>query len=405
MPEFVPGLELCRLYYEEAVRPIIDRAFPSLLYAAARIGPGSEILGFDTEMSTDHDWGPRLLLFLENDSPVTESDRIDSPKLGGQGAQAIDSPKLGGRGAQSIDSLKLGGRGACLAEAIRETLSRQLPSTFRGYPTGYSPNEDGTLALDSSNTGPVRHNVETIALSAFFRAYLDFDIRQEIRPADWLTFPEQKLRTIASGAVYHDAIGLNDVRSRFAYYPRDVWLYLLAAAWNRIGQEEHLMGRAGFIGDDIGSALIGARLVRDLMRLCFLMERQYAPYPKWFGTAFHRLDCAPKLEPLFREALRSETWQEREAALVQAYDIVAAMHNALEVTDLLPTVARPFYNRPFRVIHLEADFAGALCREIHDPAVKQIADRRLVGSIDQFSDSTDILSAAEWRQTLRGLYE
>jgi hypothetical protein len=34
--------------------------------------------------------------------------------------------------------------------------------------------------------------------------------------------------------------------------------------WNRIGQEEHLMGRADR-GDEIGSAIIAARLVRDLM--------------------------------------------------------------------------------------------------------------------------------------------
>ncbi len=37
------------------------------------------------------------------------------------------------------------------------------------------------------------------------------------------------------------------------------------------------------IGDEVGSALIGSRLVRDIMRLCFLMEQTYAPYAKWFG--------------------------------------------------------------------------------------------------------------------------
>jgi hypothetical protein len=81
------------------------------------------------------------------------------------------------------------------------------------------------------------------------------------------------------------------MRERLAYYPRDVWLYLLAAGWARIGQEEHLMGRAGTVGDEVGSALIGARLVRDIMRLAFIMERTYAPCAKWFA-ALHGLGRA-----------------------------------------------------------------------------------------------------------------
>ena len=69
------------------------------------------------------------------------------------------------------------------------------------------------------------------------------------------------------------------------------------------------MARCGDVGDDVGSRLIAARLLGDLMRLCFLMERQYAPYAKWFGTAFARLDCAARLLPLFEGVLRAETWQ------------------------------------------------------------------------------------------------
>ena len=65
MPEFMPGLELSRLFYLEAVRPILDRSFPGLPHAAGRLDTGSEVLGFDTARSMDHWWGPRVQLFVD----------------------------------------------------------------------------------------------------------------------------------------------------------------------------------------------------------------------------------------------------------------------------------------------------------------------------------------------------
>jgi hypothetical protein len=64
MQDFIPGLELASKFYEEAVRPILESVFSALPYSAALIGSGSEVLGFDNEMSADHHWGPRVMLFL-----------------------------------------------------------------------------------------------------------------------------------------------------------------------------------------------------------------------------------------------------------------------------------------------------------------------------------------------------
>ena len=61
---FIPGMELSRRFYWEAVRPVLDRLCPGVAHSAALIGSGSETLGFDDEMSRDHNWGPRLQLFL-----------------------------------------------------------------------------------------------------------------------------------------------------------------------------------------------------------------------------------------------------------------------------------------------------------------------------------------------------
>src|SRR3954465_2545960 len=64
MPDFISGLQLSEALYREAVAPILAREFPGLLHSPARIGTGSQVPGFDTVRSTDHEWGPRLLLFL-----------------------------------------------------------------------------------------------------------------------------------------------------------------------------------------------------------------------------------------------------------------------------------------------------------------------------------------------------
>ncbi|MEP7294425.1 MAG: DUF4037 domain-containing protein, partial [Chloroflexota bacterium] len=176
-----------------------------------------------------------------------------------------------------------------------------------------------------------------------------------------------------------------------------------ASGWMRISQEEPFVGRTGDVGDELGSRVIAARLVRDLMLLGFLMERVYAPYSKWFGTGFSRLACAPTLTPIFHRVFAAESWREREQPLSEAYAILAHMHNALGLTAPLPAEVSSFHGRPYQVIHGDV-FSAALVAQITDPAVKTIAQQRLIGSLDQFSDSTDLRENTSLREKLTTLY-
>ena len=164
------------------------------------------------------------------------------------------------------------------------------------------------------------------------------------------------------------------------------------------------MGRAGIEGDEIGSAIIGARLVRDGIRLSFLMEKHYPPYAKWLGTAFHKLESAPYLEPAFLDALQASSWQERERHLCTAYEVLASLHNKLNLTPPLPERVSRFWGRPFFVIKGET-FATALIREIEDPVIRAMNLRSPIGSIDLFSDNTDLLEDTRFRRGIRRLFE
>ena len=64
----------------------------------------------------------------------------------------------------------------------------------------------------------------------------------------------------------------------------------------------------------------------------------------------------------------------------------------------------PPRDRPFRVIAMHG-FSEALLAQINDPAVQRIAQRTPIGSLDQFSDSTDLTSYLSWRPFIRQLYE
>jgi hypothetical protein len=273
-----------------------------------------------------------------------------------------------------------------------------------GYSTSFSePEPNGVRLPVKIKNGPVNHMVQIFTLKSFFEARLNFNPSRKIEVTDWLTFPQQRLLELVSGKVYHDGLGqLRKIRAKLQFYPRDVWLYLLAAQWKKISQEEAFVGRTGDVGDELGSQVVAARLVREIMKLAFLMEKQYAPYSKWLGSAFSKLAIGPKLTPVLQDVLLAKTWKTRERKLAEAYSIVARQHNALKITKPLPIKVTKYFGRPYLVIHGDA-FASAIRDAIRDPVVKSITAN--VGSIDQFVDSTDVLEQLSVVKRLSVVYK
>jgi hypothetical protein len=190
---FVSARELSRAFYGEVVRPLLA----GRTHAAALLGWGSDVLGYDTARSTDHGWGPRLLVFVADREVVEE---------------------------------------------VVPRLDRALPETFRGWPVRYGWDEV-----------PVAHRVTVATLPAWLVEFLGVDATAGMSDLDWLLTPQQRLLGVVAGPVYADDDGaLERVRRSLAWYPEPVWRRILACQWHRLAQEEALVARTAEVEDETG---------------------------------------------------------------------------------------------------------------------------------------------------------
>jgi hypothetical protein len=275
-------------------------------------------------------------------------------------------------------------------EGVARLLDDWLPELFRGWPVRYG----------WDNVSP-RHHVTVATLPAWILDQLGVDATVGMSTLDWLVTPQQRLLGVVSGAVYFDGSGaLTDLRTALSWYPEQVWRWMLACQWRRLAQEEAFVARAAEVGDELGSALTAARLVRDVMRLALLLERIYAPYQKWLGTAFHRLRHTDGLPGHLTDVVNAPDVRSRENALAAAYAALAGRHNDSGLTEHVDPTTGNYFHRPARVLMADR-FTDACLATVSDQDLRRL---RLVGAIDQAVDSTDLLQAPETYRRLATLY-
>ena len=308
------GRDLSRCFFREVVEPAIEKAAPGLNFAAGLLGDGSEVLGYDDGISTDHDFGPRAQLFLkEGDFPS-------------------------------------------MAQPLMRAISSALPATYAEWPTHFpDPDRPSSVDVKAGVAGSDRHGVEVYTIRGWTQRQLGLDLSSRSpTSSEWATLDEQRLLTVVEGEVFRDnANELSHLRRTLAQPPLGVRLGKMADLWKSIGQEAAFVGRAGHVGDELGSRLVTARIAEQLMRICFLIEGRYAPYSKWFGTAWSRLPSAAGIAPLLRHALAAEDWKHREAAVGAACLAVARLHQARGLPGDFEPSLMPYFSRPYTVINAD----------------------------------------------------
>ncbi|AVF02316.1 hypothetical protein C4375_00265 [Devosia sp. I507] len=170
-----------------------------------------------------------------------------------------------------------------------------------------------------------------------------------------------------------------------------MWLYKIAAQWNRIAEERTYIGRTAEAGDEIGSRVIAARMIHNIMRLALLLERRYAPYPKWLGSAFSQLPCAVELAPLLERALSASDWRQREQHIMEAVQTLAEVQLGKNIPGAITPEEGVLHDRPFRFIDT-VKLSDAIGAEIADQQLRQLPR---FGGADQFLGSF-VLAVPSW---------
>lgn len=348
MASHIPGQELARCFYSEIIQDLID-----VPHSAALLGEGAEVLGYDQPRSTDHSWGPRLQIFVESSE----------------------------------------------VEKVTTAIEYRLPLEFRGYPVRFY----------SWQTKTVRHHIEVTTLDRWLISQLQISHPSELTPAKWLTIPQQHMLQFTAGAVFRDDLGkLQDLRRQLSWYPTDVWLWMMASQWHLIENTQPLLGRTLEASDLRGSLLVAFRLIRLIMEMSFLQERQYWPYLKWFGTAFSRLNIASTLGPILDIISQSNDYIVKENEINRALKLLGEQHNSLALTSVVSPMIINFEVginnavRPYRVLNA-GDFVKACKNSISDDRLLGIP---IVGSIDQLTHADDLLiNFTSWPHKLELLYQ
>lgn len=237
------GLELAEKYYETYGRAMIAQKFPQIAdqTAAGLVGAGSECLGFDDEISMDHDYGPSFCIWLPREIYA---------QYGAQMQAAYEA----------------------------------LPQEFMGF-SGRVCEEQG------------EGRVGVLCLEDFYSGILGYG-RAPVTDQEWLTVSEDSLATAVSGRVFEDRLGrFSAIRDELMrYYPRKVWIRRLVQSLAKAAQSgQYNYARAMKRGERIAAELALSEFVRESMKVVYLLNKCYAPYDKWMRRGMRELSVGAEI--------------------------------------------------------------------------------------------------------------
>ncbi len=231
------GLDISRAFYTQYGKPMLEEQFPDMVdrIAVGLVGEGSECLGYDDEISRDHDFDAGFCLW------ITEED----------------------------------------ADAWGFRLERayaRLPREFMGL-------KKGRL----SPVGGNRHGVITI--EDFYTRHLGAPTAPDT-VARWLYTPASSLLAASNGEVFSDPLGAFSAVREVLHggYPEDIRRKKLAAHMVLAAQAgQYNYSRCLLRGETGAAQLAVLEFVKHIMSSIYLLNNRYEPFYKWVYRGLREL--------------------------------------------------------------------------------------------------------------------
>ena len=255
----ISGMELCKRYYLEYGKPMIEEKFKEYAdkIAVGLVGYGSQCYGYDDNISKDHDFGPGFILWLTN----------------------ADYQMIG--------------------EALEEEYEK-LPKRYLGFEKIVPKN------------GKCRMGVKTI--EGFYREILQTD-RSFAEEFEFEDLDECNLSLSINGEVFRDDFGeFTRIRKRIAgYYNKPYQLRKIAAEVGKMSQSAQYNYQRMMLRHQpaIAQMAVG-EFVTSCIHLVHLINQKYTPFYRWSMMSMKELPILGEIEKDLEELLlmdnQKESW-------------------------------------------------------------------------------------------------
>jgi hypothetical protein len=235
------------------------------------------VIGGDDEISRDHNWGPRFSIFL------SESDYDAHGRM------------------------------------LADSMNAMAPKTWQGFRVA----------------GGGDKNVLVESIPAYFKNAFGM----AVPPRSEREWPagcnESHLYFVRHGAIWLDQLGeLSAWRAALHQYPESILYERLAEECFRVWHhgEYNFVQRLVPRKDTLARMIGLSEFTAGLMRIVFLLKKDYAPYWKWLGHQFRQLPEAAAYLPELERLSNSMDWAE-QAKLIKA--LSARLHSQIRASEFV----------------------------------------------------------------------